>query len=202
MTTLPPDFDELVDQEELTRAERERLRLAHDLLVRAGPPPELPQELARPPQMRAKVSFLPRRRRVALALVAAALIAAAFGGGYLVGNQGGEPAGKGNFSVAMRGTQRAPNAVASLIVFDKDASDNWPMLMKVRGLKKLPDGGYYELYLTRHGKIGPECGTFRVHGGTTSVRLNAPYQLKRFDGWVVTQNRQGTGSAGPVVMTT
>ena len=201
MTARPPDFDELVDAEELTPAERERLRLTHDLLLRAGPPPELSQELARPPQMRAKVSFLPRRRRIALALVAAALVAAAFGGGYLVGNQG-KPAVKGKFSVAMRGTQLAPNAVASLIVFDKDGGDNWPMLMKVRGLKKLPEGGYYELYLTQHGKIGPECGTFRVQGGTTSVRLNAPYKLKRFDGWVVTQNRQGTGAVGPVVMTT
>ena len=60
------------------------------------------------------------------------------------------------------------------------------MLMRVRGLKPLPKGGYYELFLTRNGKLGPACGTFRVHDGTTEVPLNAPYRLKRFNGWVVT----------------
>jgi Anti-sigma-K factor rskA len=197
-----PDFDELVGGEELSPEERERLRRAHELLLAAGPPPELPDTLARPPAVRGAVAWLPRRRRAALALVAAALAAAAFGGGYLLGDRGGGD--QEQFAVPMRGTKLAPRAAASLLVFAKDESGNWPMLMKVRGLSALPEGGYYELYLTRRGKIGPECGTFRVHGGTTEVRLNAPYKLKRFDGWVVTRHVAGDhrAGAGPILLTT
>ena len=44
-----PNFDELVGAE-LPPSERERLRLVHDLLVAAGPPPELPKLLASPPE--------------------------------------------------------------------------------------------------------------------------------------------------------
>ncbi len=73
-----PDFDELLGGEELTPNERERLRLAHDLLVQAGPPEELPPALADPPETRARVTLLPRRRRTALALIAAGAAAAAF----------------------------------------------------------------------------------------------------------------------------
>ena len=42
------DFDELVGAE-TTGAERERLRGVHELLVEAGPPPELPRELEEGP---------------------------------------------------------------------------------------------------------------------------------------------------------
>ena len=33
------------------------------------------------------------------------------------------------------------------------------------------------------------CGTFAVASGTTTVPLNAPYQLKKFDGWVARAKR-------------
>ena len=75
--------------------------------------------------------------------------------------------------------------------------------MTVQGLPKLTSGGYYELYLTRHGRIAATCGTFNVHGGRTVVRLNAPYRLDRFDGWVVTRHLpRRAGEATRPVLTT
>jgi hypothetical protein len=97
---------------------------------------------------------------------------------------------------------RAPAAVASLQVLEVDGAGNWPMVMRVRGLKQLPKNGYYELYLTRNGKLGPQCGTFRVHGGTTDVRLNAPYVLKKFNGWVVTPHVPGRADTSDALLTT
>ncbi|MDX6543197.1 MAG: hypothetical protein QOK32_800, partial [Gaiellaceae bacterium] len=74
--------------------------------------------------------------------------------------------------------------------------------MRVRGLKQLPKGGYYELYLTQDGKLGPQCGTFRVRGGTTEVPLNAPYVLKKFNGWVVTRQVPGHVVVSQALLTT
>jgi hypothetical protein len=198
----PPDFDELLGGEELSTEERARLRLAHDLLVHAGPPPELPPALAEPPATGATVRFLPRRRRIATLLVAAALLLVAFGGGYLLAHHGRESSAAVAFTVKMHGTARAPEAVASLQVLEKDDAGNWPMLMRVRGLKPLPKGGYYELFLTRNHKLGPACGTFRVNNGTTEVPLNAPYRLKNFNGWVVTQHLPGGAVTSAPLLTT
>ena len=198
----PPDFDELFGGEELSSDERARLRQAHDLLVRAGPPAELPPALAEPPQTGTAVRFLPRRRRIAALLVAAALLLVAFGGGYLVAHHGRDSSPAAAFTVKMHGTARAPDAVASLQVLEKDDAGNWPMLIRVRGLETLPRGAYYELFLTRKGKLGPACGTFRVDGGTTEVPLNAPYRLKQFDGWVVTRHVEGRPVTNVPLLTT
>ena len=43
------DFNDWVDVEGLSAAERERLERVHALLVAAGPPPELTAAIARPP---------------------------------------------------------------------------------------------------------------------------------------------------------
>jgi hypothetical protein len=198
----PPDFDELLGGEELSSDERARLRRAHDLLVRAGPPPELPPALVEPPSTGATIRFLPRRRRIATLLVAAALLLVAFGGGYLVARHGRASSPAVAFTVKMHGTSRAREAVASLQVREVDSAGNWPMLMRVHGLKPLPKGAYYELFLTRNGKLGPTCGTFRVHGGTTEVPLNAPYRLKKFNGWVVTQHFPGRPVTSAPLLTT
>jgi hypothetical protein len=186
----PPDFGELVG-EDVPADERERLRRVHDLLVAAGPPPELSPGLEQVPGAGGAVSFLPRRRRGAALLLAAALAAAVFGGGFLAGavTRGGEKSAA--FVISMHGTAARPNALASIRLEDVDAGGNWPMRFTVQGLPKLGRGGYYELYLTRHGRIAATCGTFNVHGGTTVVRLNAPYRLKQFDGWVVTRHLPG-----------
>jgi hypothetical protein len=189
--TTPPDFRELVG-EDLPAEEHDRLRHVHDLLVAAGPPAELSPALEHAPSVSGSVHVLPRRRRGAVLLIAAALAAVVFGGGFLAGavtRGGGE---KGAVVVIpMHGTRAAPNALASISLQDVDKAGNWPMRFTVQGLPKLPNGGYYELYLTRHGRIGATCGTFNVHGGRTTVSLNAPYRLRSFDGWVVTRHLPG-----------
>jgi hypothetical protein len=203
MTSRPPDFDELVGGD-LAADERSRLRGVHDLLVAAGPPAELSPELERAPSVGGAVHFLPQRRRGAVLLLAAALAAAAFGGGFLTGafTRGGATK-SAVVVIPMHGTGAAPNALASISLEDVDKAGNWPMRFTVQGLPKLPRGGYYELYLTRHGRLAAACGTFNVHGGRTTVRLNAPYKLKGFDGWVVTRHLPGRPeeSTRPVLTT-
>jgi hypothetical protein len=175
----------------------------HALLVAAGPPPELPPELVAPPvagrRPGGQLVGLPRRRAAAVLVLAAGLAAAAFGGGYFVGNRHQGFAAEGS-PIVMRG--QAPTQFASIQVGKADASGNWPLLLRVRGLKVLPKGGYYGLYLTEGGKIGPTCGTFRVHEGLTVVQLNAPYALNRWDGWVVVAHLPGQTREGAPILTT
>jgi len=199
-----PEFDELIG-EEVAGGERERLRSVHDLLVAAGPPPELSPALAEPPEVGgATVSLFPRRRRTTLLLIAAALAAAAFGGGYFAGGhgRGSRSAFESVGAVQMHGTDAAPNALATIELGDVDRAGNWPMLVTVQGLPQLERGAYYELYLTRHGRIAAPCGTFTVHPGTTKVRLNAPYKLSRYDGWVVTKHVAGRPESSQALLTT
>jgi hypothetical protein len=197
--TSTPDFDDLVG-DDLPPEERDRLLRVHELLVAAGPPPELPPSLADPPRPQTKVALLPSRRRYTFVGVAAAAVLAAFVGGYLAGGHGA------GFSTAavrpMHGTRLAPLATATIRVAEPDKAGNWPMRFSVSGLPALRRGEYYELYLSRHGKPIATCGTFTVHGGTTVVRLNAPYELRRFDGWVVTRHEAGARGDGPVLLTT
>jgi hypothetical protein len=172
-----PNFEELVGTD-LPPAERERLRRVHDLLVDAGPPPEMPQLLASPP-----VRTLPRRRVAAL-LIAAAVALAAFGAGWLL--RGTNDEFDVRRAVPMRSTANAPDASGLIELGYPDDEGNWPMLVTVNGLKPLPKGGYYELLLTRQGKPVAVCGSFKVKSqGATTVRLGASYNLSNFDGWVI-----------------
>lgn len=172
-----PDFDQLVG-DDLPPAERERLRRVHELLVAAGPPPEMPSLPAS-----AQVRTLPGRRAVAL-LIAAALAVAAFGAGWLL--RGTNDEFEVRRAVPMRATANAPNASALIELGYADEQGNWPMLVTVRGLKPLPKNGYYELLLTRDGKPVAVCGSFKVKAeGATTVRLGASYNLRNFDGWVI-----------------
>src|SRR5205823_12748194 len=95
-------FDDFVDTEGLGPEEEARLRRVHELLVRAGPPPDLPPSLERTPEAAeaeiAQFPLLPKRRWAVAALVAAALAAIAFGGVYLLG-----PSHGGSSSVAAAG---------------------------------------------------------------------------------------------------
>lgn len=201
--TRHPDFDELVGQEP-AGAERERLRRVHELLVAAGPPPELSPQLEAGPTLGMTLARPPRaawRRRVALLAAAAVAIAVVFLGGFLAANRGGGgPAAVQTLS--LRGTSLAPGALASLRIQPADAAGNWPMRLSVTGLPALPKGGHYEVYLVRGGKPWGSCGTFVVAGrdrGTT-VTLNAPYRLQPGDTWVVTRSLPGETGAGQTVL--
>jgi len=199
---MRPEFDDLVGAD-VPAEERERLRRAHDLLVAAGPLPELPPELEHPvePAPAVVVSIFMKRRVAVAGILAAALAALAFGGGYLFGhsNRGGFAAA---FKVRMHGTPAVPNALGSIQIGKRDEDGNWPMLVKVSSLPKLPPHAYYTLWLTKKGKPVALCGTFRAHGDKTSVTFTVAYTLKRFDGWVVTLQKPGHHEPGPVVLTT
>jgi hypothetical protein len=173
----PPNFDELIGPE-LPPGDRERLRRVHELLVAAGPPPEMPELHASPP-----VRAHPRRRVAAL-LIAAALALAAFVAGWLVG--GADSGFDVRAAVAMHGTAAAPAASGTIELGYGDDEGNWPMLVEVSGLEPLPKGGYYELLLTKNGEPVVACGSFKVgDDGKANVRLGASYNLRNFDGWVV-----------------
>jgi len=191
-----PEFDDLVG-DDVPAGERERLLGAHQALLTAGPPPELPPGLEQAPDPEPKVSFLPNRRRYTALAIAATIALAALIGGYAYGHK---RAGNG-FQAAFIAQMHGPSAHATIQVGNVDAAGNWPMVLSVTGLSRLPAGGYYELALTRKGRPVASCGTFIVASGSTSVRLNAPYKLKTFDGWVVTRHLPGSG-AEPILLRT
>jgi hypothetical protein len=178
----------------LERAEQERLRRVHELLLASDPPPELSPELEESPERPQNVyPLFPRRRVAAAVLAAVAVAAAAFGIGFLVGDDGSpEP----ERIVGMAPPGGLSDARASLAIFDVDDAGNWPMELTVRGLR----GGSnvsYQLWLTKKGKLADSCGAFKISGDKTVVPLNAPYKLKDYDGWVIVR----AGGKTPVLTT-
>lgn len=191
-----PSFDDLVGTE-ASGAERERLRRAHELLLRAGPPPELTPQLRQGPSFGA-VHLRQRRavkRRATLLLAAALAVAAAFAAGYAVADHrsGNNTAASPPTTLFLKGTSLAPDAHATLEVWQARAG-NWPMTLSVVGLPKLPRHTYYEVYLVRNGTPWGSCGTFVVSSSSQALTLtlNAPYSLRKGDSWVVT--RAGPGN--------
>ena len=177
-------FDELVG-DIADPAERERLRRIHELLLSVEAPPELPADHAGAP-VQAPVAVLPGRRRYALALIAAALAAALFGSGYLVGGRSDDV--EAVRVIPMAGVDAGRGASASIELLPQDASGNWPLNVLLRGLQPSKDrADYYELWLTKDGKLADSCGRFTVHPGLTRVTLSVPYGLRAYDGWVVTR---------------
>jgi len=177
-----PDFHDLVGNE-LEPGDRERLERVHDLLIAAGPPPELPQELAEPPRPEGKLVELARRRLRTGLVLAAAIVLAAFAVGYLLGARGEDssPASFTAEKTAVLGSSPDRLAVVRIGQIDKDG--NRPMEVSVDGLDRLKDGDYYTLFMTRNGKPIVTCGTFNVgKDGVTTVRLSVAYDLERFDG--------------------
>ena len=172
-------FDELVGEIDDPK-ERERLRRVHELLLSVEPPPERAAP-ARPELIPLRAES--RRGRVA-ALLAAALAAAAFGAGYLVGGRDDAP----ERVIAMAGAGSERDARASIELLPQDEAGNWPMRVLVRGLEPSADrADFYELWLTEDGKQIASCGRFVVADGLTTVTLSVPYGLRRYDGWVVTR---------------
>ena len=124
--TRHPEFEDLVGPD-LDRSERERLRRVHDLLLQAGPPPELSPEIESGPTLAMTLGRAPRKmgRSVALLAAAVAVVTLAFLAGYLTGNgDNGLPAGH---TLSLVGTKAAPGALASLRVEAADPAGNWPM---------------------------------------------------------------------------
>ena len=196
--TGPPEFRDLLG-DDLPAEDRARLERVHELLLAAGPPPELPPSLAEAPDRASRPpSRLPRRRLGAAFALAAAIALVAFVGGYVAGYE------RNNFDatreVSMHGTSAAPGARGVIKLGDRDKG-NWPMVLTVRGLPRLPARGYYELFLRRDGHF-LRCGSFNVEAGATSVDFSVPYTFERNDGWIVTRWRRGEREPGPSLLTT
>lgn len=184
---MRPDLDELVGTD-LPEDERARLQRVHELLIAAGPPPDSTPA--------AVVELRPRRRRGALVAVAAALATAAFAlGAALVDGESGRTV---DFVESMAGTPAAPDATASLTVYEVDAAGNWPMELAVSELPPAASGRPFELWLTRGGEPFVVCGAFSTDAdGDASVPLNAPYPFEGDIGWVVVEN----GTTTPLLST-
>jgi hypothetical protein len=209
----PPEFDELVDAGGEPAEEVDRLRRVHELLVAAGPPPELTPSLSSvtPPvetapaaaEAERQLSWLPRRRLGTALVLAGAVLAAVFGLGYLAGGTDSD-GGDSQTAPIVRTAPLASDGEASGIVNvgRADADGNWPMILTVRGLPPLTGGDYYVLALAKKGKPIVTCGTFNVADrGQKTLRMSAAYDLKGFDGWVVTRWEADTRDEKPVLWT-
>jgi Anti-sigma-K factor rskA len=198
------DLHELIG--DTSPEERARLERVHDLLLRAGAPPELPPSLAAAPvpeaetRLRDELSWLPGRRSGRIVTLAVGFAAVALAIGYVVGRHGS--GFQTDFSKVMHGTKADPSAAAQLDVGNLDVAGNWPLRLSVSGLRQLPKGGYYELWLTENGKPSASCGTFRVQPGQTVVRMNAPYDFRKYNGWIVVKKLPGQPESTQALLTT
>jgi hypothetical protein len=196
MNWRPPDFDDVVG-EDMSLEERDRLRGVHELIVAAGPLPELSPELEQVPWPEEALAPLGLTRRAGTRkrspfMLAAALVTVAVAAFLLGQATGGDSrnAIDAQRVVKLQGTALDRDALATLELGNRDSQGNWPMVLHVSGLKPLSENGYYDLYLTRKGKPIALCGSFNVsHGGAATVPFTAAYALDHFDrnGWVVTR---------------
>jgi hypothetical protein len=179
----PPQFRDLVGND-LSPGERERLERVHDMLVAAGPPPELPQELADPPRPEGRLVELARRRLRTGLVLAAALVIATFAFGYFLGARGEDSSTGAITPVKTAVLGKSADRLAVVTIGERDESGNWPMVVNVEGLDHLSGGDYYTLFMTRKGtKLALTCGTFNVsEKGVTTVRFSIAYDVDRFDG--------------------
>jgi hypothetical protein len=192
------DFDDVIDAD-VQGAERERLRGVHELLVAAGPPPELPDSLLHAPRPGEVRALRPRMARSRTLLIAAAIIVVGitFTLGFATGQKHAPPP-QALEKLALRGTSAAPHARGTLALYQQQ-SGNWPMTLTVSGLPRVKAPTYYIVWLIRDGKTVAPCGQFVVakSGSSLTLNLSAPYALKRGDSWVVTR---ATYSNGPTVI--
>ena len=206
---MTADFDQMVDLTGVSPEDRARMLRMHELLVAAGPPVDLPSQLAAPLDVTspadgggAEVIAFPRRRRTAAAIsIAAAVAVACFSGGYLLANQ----AHHGSLhAVRVVGLSGEQNSLASLKVGAADSNGNWPVQLTVRGLPPLRGtDSHYLLMLTHNGKPTWVCGMFKVgNDGATTVAFSVPYRITGQTKWAVTKMTDGTKFPGHVVMTT
>ena len=195
-----PDFRDLIG-EDLPPDQQERLERVHQMLIAAGPPPELPPELEEAPDgrsgapRRVEPTGLPRRRVGAALALAAAIALIAFVGGYIAGNSRSGP------FESVRSVKLANNEASAVVKFGpKDENGNTPMLLTVEGLKKLPERDYYTLYMTKDGKPIVVCGSFNVSGPqSTTLRFPVAYDPSNFDGLELARWDHDTHKAVPVV---
>jgi hypothetical protein len=180
----PRDLRELIGND-LPDEERERLERT-DALLRSvpAPPASVPRPLSDAVLGIVRERPARGRRRVAAVLAFAAVVAAALGLGYWTGAEVGVDE---EYRVVMRATDEARGASALIRVGERDEeSGNVTLELDVSGLPKLPEGGYYALWLAKDGHYAATCGTFGVGEDETTVSMNVSYDFERYDAWVIT----------------
>jgi anti-sigma-K factor RskA len=195
------DFNELIDAG-VAGEERQRLLGVHELVVKAGPPPELPEGLEHgyaPSELR-RLKFRYQPRRVALLAAAVLVLGVTFTAGLATGI-GRSSSTATVRQLSLKGTAAAPHAQATLDV-QKAVGGNWPMTLQVSGLPRVAAPTYYEVWLVRHGQPLAPCGEFVVSKSSSSLTLplNAPYKLQRGDTWIVTRHTYGQSGPGSTVL--
>jgi len=189
-------FDELIGDEP-DGVERDRLRRAHNLLLEAGPPPELKPEMEAGPTLAMTLSrtrtIARKRRPFLLTAAAAALVAAVIGLGVL-----GRGHGHQYPSFSLRGTVFSPNASGTLYIVSTKTSTP-RMKIEVKGLAAIKKP--YVVYLVRNGKAIAPCGSFTVADPNREVTavLHSPYPVQSSDKWIVTGPGLGN-RIGPTVL--
>lgn len=192
-------FDELIGAEP-AGSERERLRSVHELLIEAGPPPELSPGLEAGPTLAMTLSRVRRvsqgrGRRYFILAAAAALVALVIGLGVSIPRHG-----DGYAFQPLRGTSFAPSATGTLDILS--ANGPKPQLkLDVKGLPAAKEP--YVVYLVRNGHPIARCGRFTVSNtsGELTKELVSPYPLKHSDTWIVTMSGHGTTPGVTVLKT-
>jgi Anti-sigma-K factor rskA len=178
----PVDLRELVGSD-LPPKELEELSRVDSLLRSVpAPPHDVPASLT---QAVAQVPLgrrAPTRRRLAIAVAFAALIAvAAFGIGRWTAD-----GFTSDYAVEFRPTADAPGAAAVVEVGERDSdSGNVELVLEVSGLPRVADDEFYALWLEKDGEWAATCGYFSVGEDTTTVRMTVSYRFRDFDAWVI-----------------
>jgi Anti-sigma-K factor rskA len=195
-----PDFRELIG-DDVPAEERARLKRAHDLLVAAGPPPELTPALETPPAPERNVAWLPRRRLGAALVLAAALVLSAFAGGFLIGDRSDDSSAVAGFEAERTVLLGESGSTVAVVRLGKaDRNGNHPMLVTVEGLERQPKGDYYSLFMLKNGKPVALCGTFNVADEeATTVRLTTGYGFERYDGLMLAEYRASDHEDHPLL---
>ena len=181
----PRDLRELVGDDVSDEELAELARV--DALLRSvpPPPPHVPESLTEAVlRHERRVVPLWTRGRLAGGLALAAAVALVFFGlGTRAGGDDFEP----ETTVELRATEHARGASAEIAIGDRDETGNFGMEIEVAGLRPLPKGGYYTLWLAKDGEYAATCGTFTVgKDGTADVYMSASYDLSKYDAFVVT----------------
>ena len=194
-----PEFDELVG-DDVPADERARLKRAHDMLLAAGPPPELTPALETPPAPGSGVAGLPRRRRGTTLLLAATLVLTAFALGFLIGDRSEDAAPDAFDAERTVVLGESGSTVAVVRLGEADENGNHPMLLTVEGLEHQTDGDYYTLFMLREGKPVAVCGTFNVADeDATTVRFTTGYGFENYDGLMLAEYRKANHKDYPLL---
>jgi anti-sigma-K factor RskA len=177
----PVDLRELVGSD-LPPEELDELSRV-DTLLRSvpAPPHEVPASLTQAVAAVPLERRRPTRRRLAVAVAFAALLAvAAFGLGRWTADDF-----TADYSVELRPTAEGPSAAAAVVgVGERDPdSGNVELVLDVSGLPRNADDEFYALWLERDGEWAATCGYFSVGEGETTVRMTVSYEFRDFDAW-------------------